>query len=182
MKRQKGVFAIEFALGFIVLFMFTMLIFETCRITYICAVLDYATAEAARDARVQLRKNTQYEKYIKADCSKLKGKDKEICLAIKNMNGDHFTIWFYSFINNNAGVLWSIFTSKSEMYVSGTHYKNFDDLVAGKDSKNWKNNSFSEYKIFYQYKPLFFKSNITSNLIIRSVLVIDEFERHKNGQ
>ncbi|OZS41286.1 TadE/TadG family type IV pilus assembly protein, partial [Photobacterium sanguinicancri] len=130
-KRQKGVFAIEFALGFFVLFMFTMLIFETCRVTYIAAVLDYATAEAARDARVQLEKNTDLNKYMNQDCERIyknEPEKKKTCLTVNSFSGDQFQIWFYWFVEKNGGALWQVLTSASDMKVTVKHYKDLNNL------------------------------------------------------
>ncbi|MGF1834980.1 TadE/TadG family type IV pilus assembly protein [Photobacterium sanguinicancri] len=181
-SSQKGVFAIEFALGFIVLFMFTMLIFETCRVTYITAVLDYATAEAARDARVQLEKNKDYERFYdkdgKINCDDIPaGEDRELCKTIKSFNGDQFSIWFFSFVEKNGGVLWNILTSKGSMAISAKHYKTLNDLINDNQNSQWEKNTFSIFEVTYVYKPLFFKSSLLSSNITRQALVIDEFER-----
>ncbi|WP_162267755.1 TadE/TadG family type IV pilus assembly protein [Photobacterium sanguinicancri] len=186
-SSQKGVFAIEFALGFIVLFMFTMLIFETCRVTYIAAVLDYATAEAARDARVQLEKNKDYERFYgkdgKINCDDIPaGEDRELCKTIKSFNGDQFSIWFFSFVEKNGGVLWNILTSKGSMAISATHYKTLDDLINDNQNSQWEKNTFSIFEVTYVYKPLFFKSSLLSSNITRQALVIDEFERMSDAK
>ncbi|MDO6543085.1 TadE/TadG family type IV pilus assembly protein [Photobacterium sanguinicancri] len=186
-SSQKGVFAIEFALGFIVLFMFTMLIFETCRVTYIAAVLDYATAEAARDARVQLEKNKDYERFYgkdgKINCDDIPaGEDRELCKTIKSFNGDQFSIWFFSFVEKNGGVLWNILTSKGSMAISAKHYKTLDDLINDNQNSQWEKNTFSIFEVTYVYKPLFFKSSLLSSNITRQALVIDEFERMSDAK
>lgn len=184
---QKGVFAIEFALGFVVLFMFTMLIFETCRVTYITAVLDYATAEAARDARVQLEKNKDYERFYdkngNINCNDIPaGDDRELCKTIKSFNGDQFSIWFFSFVEKNGGVLWNILTSKGSMAISAKHYKTLNDLVSDNQNSQWEKNIFSLFEVTYVYQPLFFKSSLLSTNITRQALVIDEFERVNDGK
>ena len=186
-SSQKGVFAIEFALGFIVLFMFTMLIFETCRVTYIAAVLDYATAEAARDARVQLEKNKDYERFYgkdgKINCDDIPaGEDRELCKTIKSFNGDQFSIWFFSFVEKNGGVLWNILTSKGSMAISAKHYKTLNDLINDNQNSQWEKNTFSIFEVTYVYKPLFFKSSLLSSNITRQALVIDEFERMSDAK
>lgn len=183
-KRQKGVFAIEFALGFFVLFMFTMLIFETCRVTYIAAVLDYATAEAARDARVQLNGTNEYDHFYengKINCSKVPKEEKAVCQTIESFKGDQFSIWFYTFIKKNGGVLWQVLTSDSAMTVNAKHYKNLTDLASGTESKQWDKNTFSLFEVNYLYQPIFFKWSFVSSNIKRHALVIDEFERISNA-
>ncbi|USD67750.1 TadE family protein [Vibrio sp. SCSIO 43136] len=192
-KKQTGVFAIEFALGFLVLFMFTMLIFETCRLTYICAVLDYTTAEAARDARVQLDSNPDFDLY-KSDlfvCEDhdLSPTDLKQCQMIKSFKGDEYQVWFYSFLLNNGGKLWEVMTAKNDFAVTAKHYKTLTDLErdrptnsrAAKDRKNWQDNGFSLFEVNYTYQPIFFKAKWSSVLIKRSVLIIDEFERHTHA-
>jgi len=184
-RRQKGVFAIEFALGFIVLFMFTMLIFETCRLTYICSVLDYATAEAARDARVQLKKNPDYAEYRGNgfDCSSLPEPKKRECEVVQSFKGDEFQVWFHWFVEKNGGVLWKIMSAENPMAVTAKHYRNLDDLVNDNvNSSTWKKNSFSLFEVSYFYQPIFFKWSILSTDIRRHALVIDEFERHRHAE
>ncbi|MDC5856840.1 TadE/TadG family type IV pilus assembly protein [Vibrio europaeus] len=183
-RRQKGVFAIEFALGFIVLFMFTMLIFETCRLTYICSVLDYATAEAARDARVQLKKNKELSKYNQSDfdCTRLKPDQRTQCEKVQSFNGDEFQIWFYSFMEQKRkGVLGKILSFDSSMAIDSKHYKNRTALVNDQpNASDWKKNAFSIFEVHYFYRPVFFPVPLFSTDIKRHVLVIDEFERHRS--
>lgn len=183
-RRQKGVFAIEFALGFLVLFMFTMLIFETCRLTYICSVLDFATAEAARDSRVQLGKNPSFEKYrdlsFKCEDSDLTKQEQKECKQIKSFNGDQFKVWFYSFIDKNGGTLWDVMSARGTISIDATHYKTRADLTADtpRPSKTWQKNAFTLYEVEYHYKPIFFAVPGTEKTIKRHVLATDEFERH----
>jgi len=185
-RRQKGVFAIEFALGFLVLFMFTMLIFETCRLTYICSVLDYATAEAARDSRVQLRKNPSFKKYRDPSFSctdpSLSEEEQKECKLIKSFNGDEFKVWFYSFIDKNGGTLWDVLSARGSMLIDATHYKTRADLTADtpRPSKTWQKNAFTLYEVQYHYKPVFFVVPGGDKIIKRHVLVTDEFERHQS--
>lgn len=174
-KRQNGVFAIEFALGFIVLFMFTMLIFETCRVTYISAVLDYATAEAARDARVQLSENKEFEKYKNIKCDDLTDEvERSHCHRIQQMGKDQFSQWYYQFISTNAGVLWKIFTSESDYtlkvdaYLDPVHYeKNIK-------STNWNKATIAEYTVTYTYKPMMFKWSFLESKITRKLLAVQD--------
>jgi hypothetical protein len=164
--------------------MFTMLIFETCRLTYICSVLDYATAEAARDARVQLQKNQEFNEYKKPDfdCTneKLTAEQRHQCEKIQSFNGDEFQIWFYSFIEETRkGTLGRILSFDSNMAINAKHYKNLEDLTANPplESNNWKKNAFSIFEVSYFYKPVFLPVPLFSSDIKRHVLVIDEFER-----
>ncbi|WP_414932780.1 TadE/TadG family type IV pilus assembly protein [Vibrio europaeus] len=185
-RRQKGVFAIEFALGFLVLFMFTMLIFETCRLTYICSVLDYATAEAARDSRVQLRKNPSFNKYRNPNFSctdpSLSEEEQKECKLIKSFNGDEFKVWFYTFIDKNGGTLWDVLSARGAMSIDASHYKTRADLTADtpRQSKTWQKNAFTLYEVQYHYKPVFFAVPGGDKIIKRHVLVTDEFERHQS--
>jgi len=178
--KQRGVFAIEFALGFIVLFMFTVLIFEVCRLTYICSVLDYATAEAARDTRVQLHKNADFKTYHGKQCQKDFSDAKEIkrCEAVQSYSDDQFAIWFHRLVNDNGGALWQVFTSKKDMSIQAYYYRNLADLADKRENTSWKRNALSRYQVTYQYQPIFFKWSFTDTEIKRHVLVINEFERH----
>lgn len=192
-NKQKGVFAIEFALGFIVLFMFTMLIFETCRLTYICSVLDYATAEAARDSRVQLEANNDFSDYKNVDCKEAFKDDlnkQDECEQIQNFNGDEYQVWFYSFVKKNGGSLWHVLSAADSYTIAAKHYKNLEALIKdteknaleGDGNKYWQGNAFTLYEINYSYHPLFFKGSFLSMNIKRRALVIEEFERHNNDQ
>lgn len=182
LKKQKGVFAIEFALGFLVLFMFTMLIFEACRLTYICAVLDYTAAEAARDTRVQLHKNQDFAKYVGKNCATdVPANEKQKCQQIQSFSNNQFTIWFQSFINEKGGKLWEVFTANNKMTVTSRHYKNLHELTIDSPNATWKNNAISLYEVNYQYQPLFFRWSLSDSTIKRHVLVIDEFERKKSA-
>ncbi|SON49787.1 TadE/TadG family type IV pilus assembly protein [Vibrio tapetis] len=177
-SKQQGVFAIEFALGFIVLFMFTVLIFEVCRLTYICSVLDYASAEAARDARVQMHKNSDFEKYREKNCTDLSDPiEIQRCKHIQSFSGDQFAFYFEQFVHDNGGKLWEVFTSKKKMEIKASHYKSLDDLDQQRINTSWKQNAISEYQLTYHYTPIFFKWSFTNTDITRHVLVISEFER-----
>ncbi|MGF1691813.1 TadE/TadG family type IV pilus assembly protein [Photobacterium kagoshimensis] len=174
-KRQKGVFAIEFALGFFVLFMFTMLIFETCRVTYIAAVLDYATAEAARDARVQLKKNEEFKKYEHINCDEIKEEsEKNHCKRVKKIGKDQFSQWYYQFISSNAGVLWKVFTSESNYelkvraYLDPSHYEN------NLETSNWDKATIAEYTVTYTYRPIMFRWSFAESKITRKLLAIQD--------
>jgi|GEM_PF-1490095 len=180
-RRQKGVFAIEFALGFIVLFMFTMLIFETCRLTYICSVLDYATAEAARDARVQLQKNEKFNEYKGVqDCAKVyEGKPDKIaeCNRVKNMAGNELAIWYYSFLKENSTTLLKIFTSQSDFeldvkpFLNPTTYAN-GQVYSGKNA--WSKATLAEYEVTYTYRPMMFRGNAFEYPITRRLLIVQD--------
>ncbi|MDC5849843.1 pilus assembly protein [Vibrio europaeus] len=180
-RRQKGVFAIEFALGFIVLFMFTMLIFETCRLTYICSVLDYATAEAARDARVQLQKNAKFNEYkgVK-DCAKAyEGQPDKIaeCNRVKNMAENELAIWYYNFLKDNSTTLLKIFTSQSDFELDVKPYLNANSYIAEqvyKGSKAWDEAKLAEYEVTYTYRPLMFRWNVFEYPITRRLLIIQD--------
>ncbi|OAN12987.1 hypothetical protein A3K86_15055 [Photobacterium jeanii] len=183
LNKQGGVFAIEFALGFIVLFMFTMLIFEACRLTYICSVLDYTAAEAARDTRVQLNKSDDFIKYKGKNCdTDVSENEKQKCKTIQSFSGDQFAIWFHTFINNNGGKLWQVFTARNEMTITAQHYKNLYALAANRPSSGWNKNSVSLYQVTYKYQPIFFKWSFSDSQIKRHVLVIDEFERKQSAK
>ncbi|MGF1692156.1 TadE/TadG family type IV pilus assembly protein [Photobacterium kagoshimensis] len=181
-KKQKGVFAIEFALGFFVLFMFTVLIFEVCRLTYICSLLDYASAEAARDARVQLNKNHDFIKYKGKNChTDVPKNETSRCQKIQSYSGNQFAIWFHSFLSTNGGKLWQVFTASNEMFIKTRHYKNLHALAHDASTSSWSKNSISMYEVTYKYQPIFFKWSFSNSDIKRHVLVIDEFERHQSA-
>lgn len=182
-KKQDGVFAIEFALGFFVLFMFTVLIFEVCRLTYICSLLDYASAEAARDARVQLKKSEYYIKYNGKNCNiDVPNNEKNLCKQIQSYSGNQFAIWFHSFLHQNGGMLWHLFTARNEMSIQTKHYKNLQAFTKNVPIATWPKNSISIYEVTYKYQPVFFKWSFSNSDIKRHVMVIDEFERHHSAK
>ncbi|SON51897.1 TadE/TadG family type IV pilus assembly protein [Vibrio tapetis] len=179
-NKQNGMFVIEFALGFIVLFMFTMLIFETCRLTYICSVLDYATAEAARDARVQLEKSKKFSEYKLANCdSDYKDDPKKLqeCHRVQKMAGNDLAIWYYAFIKENATPLWKIFTSENDYSLSVVPYKSPQDYVSGKaykGQKMWDEAALAEYTVTYTYSPIMFRWSFTERPITRRLLIVQD--------
>ena len=179
-KKQKGVFVIEFALGFIVLFMFTMLIFETCRLTYICAVLDYSTAEAARDARVQLTKNTKSNEYKGVNCATAYRDTPQKmaeCQRVQKMAGNELAVWYYAYIKENAGPLWHIFTSESDYQLSVTAYMSPQDYVLGKAYKGfnmWDDAVLAEYTTTYTYRPTMFRWSFLEQPITRKLLIVQD--------
>ena len=179
-RRQKGVFVVEFAIGFIVLFMFTMLIFETCRLTYICSVLDYATAEAARDARVQLQKNDKFKEYKSADCS-LDYKDQpskmEECFRVQSMLGNELAIWYYTFLKENSTTLLKIFTSQSDFELDVKPFLNpaayaKGDVYSGTNA--WSEATLAEYEVTYTYHPLMFNKEAFGYPITRRLLIVQD--------
>ncbi|MDC5805646.1 pilus assembly protein [Vibrio europaeus] len=192
-RRQKGVFAIEFALGFIVLILFTMLIFETCRLTYICSVLDYATAEAARDARVQLQKNEdeKFNEYKgKTDCAKAyEGEPDKIaeCRRIKSIAENELAIWYYSFLQENSTTLLKFFTSQSDFELDVKPFLNANEYIAEQiysGSRAWDEAKIAEYEVTYTYRPLMFHRDAFGYPITRRLLIIQDtamFREELNG-
>ncbi|EOU2462853.1 TadE/TadG family type IV pilus assembly protein [Vibrio navarrensis] len=178
--RQRGVVSIEFALGFITLFMFTMLLFEVARLTYICSVLDYATAEAARDARVQLQKNKQLNAYQGKDCQRAyKGNEEAIheCQRVQSMQGNELAIWYYAFLKDNATTLMKVFSSQGDFQLQVTPYKDPQAYVAGqiyRGSNMWDHATLAEYQVIYTYRPLMLPSTLGAMPITRRLLVVQD--------
>ena len=180
-KRQRGVVAIEFSIGFIALFLFTMLIFETARVTYINSVLDYATAEAARDSRVQQEENTNKDyNYKDKNCSvDYEGDPLKIaeCERIQKMAGKQQAIWFYDFIKDNAGPLWAVFTSESDYELAVTLYRDAKDYAVKtiyKGDKPWDEAMLAEYEVTYTYRPTIFPASFAEAEITRRLLIIQD--------
>lgn len=178
--RQRGVLSIEFALGFIALFTFTMLLFEVARLTYICSVLDYATSEAARDARVQLQKNRQMNNYQGQDCERdYAGNEAAMreCRRVQGMKGNDLAIWYYAFFKDNATTLFKIFSSESDFQIQVTPYLDPQAYAAGQVYRGkdmWDHATLAEYQVTYTYRPLMLSSALSAMPITRRLLVVQD--------
>jgi Flp pilus assembly protein TadG len=72
-KSEKGSMAIEFALVFPIVLLFSFGFFEFCRAVFIQNVIDYSTAQAARHAMISFDDATDESAYLAAKEVEIKG-------------------------------------------------------------------------------------------------------------
>ena len=168
-RRQKGVVAIETALG---LLAFLMMIFYWIEVSYmgfVSSLMDYASAEASRGARTSSVDDYELDDY----------KDK--FEAILKQESDS-SIWF-SFLDT------------SEFIIDVHYYKNVVDMACNLEETeappycqftlDIQEAPIAIYKVSYPYQPMFvslFFEEGKEMWISREVIAIQEYERDQfNG-
>lgn len=159
-SKQRGVVAIEFALGFLVFF--SMLVFwvEVSYMGYVSSMVDYTIAEASRES-----KNKSKDDY------------KEIFKTVINKNG---SLWS-AFINvEKLTIKTRYYTSVDSLVLPCTTDTDGDCAEVGSPN----NSPLAVYTLKYDYTPLytFFFNQGESLNITREIVAIQEYERSKfNG-
>ncbi|EKY4193045.1 TadE/TadG family type IV pilus assembly protein [Vibrio harveyi] len=128
LSKQKGVTAIEFVMGALVLFFATFAIFESSYQIYVVNMTEYSLRETIRNTKIYEGKgiNQQYE-------------DK-----------------FKSLIEAD-GNLWHFLIDSSRFSIKGRYYKTYDDFIANRgysdEGLNF-NYNLAEITVTYRYSPI----------------------------
>ncbi|PMM54002.1 TadE/TadG family type IV pilus assembly protein [Vibrio lentus] len=128
LNRQKGVTAIEFVLGALVLFFATFAIFESSYQIYVVNMTEYSLRETIRNTKIYEGKgiNEQYETKFK------------------------------SLIEDDDN-LWSFLIDSSRFSISGQYFKTYDDFIANwghSDQGLNFNYDLAEITVTYRYTPV----------------------------
>lgn len=148
---QRGVVSIEFALGFMALWLLTIAMMDMGLRNYSRSVVNFAVSEASRDVKV-----------LKLD--------NEVAFA------EHFR----QVLKQNSFSLWGIINRQGELDVSIKYYASVKDLAQGVGSSTPRKSAYpiARYEIKYTYKPLLGLSLIPETPIHRSVIAKQEVARH----
>ncbi len=161
--KQKGVVAIEFAIGFMAFWMMCMVWIEMSYMSYVSAICDVTIAKAARIAKkanLDADPNPANTMYLSSFESALK----------------------------DSGSAWGKLVDPEKFHATVHYLRSVDDLVkvekACKPDKNNKcgadkidNSPIAIYRISYDFNPTltFFMHDDT--VFTREVIVVQEYER-----
>lgn len=154
--KQKGVTAIEFVLGALVLFFATFAIFESSYRIYVVNMTEYSLRETIRNAKIYEGKgvNEQYEKK------------------------------FRSLIEDDDN-LWRFLIDGSRFSIKGRYFKNYDDFVANRghagQSLNF-NYDLAEITVTYRYTPVIMLVGAADRDISRTMVLNLEHEGWKGDE
>ncbi|PTP80650.1 TadE/TadG family type IV pilus assembly protein [Vibrio splendidus] len=130
LNKQKGVTAIEFVLGALVLFFATFAIFESSYQIYVVNMTEYSLRETIRNTKIYEGKgiNEQYETKFK------------------------------SLIEDDDN-LWSFLIDSSRFSITGQYFKTYDDFVANRGHSDQGlnfnfNYNLAEITVTYRYTPV----------------------------
>ncbi|EGQ8926252.1 TadE/TadG family type IV pilus assembly protein [Vibrio parahaemolyticus] len=157
MKRlynQKGVTAIEFVSGALILFFTTFVIFESTYQIYVVNMTEYSLRETIRNTKIYEGKgvNEQYE-----------SKFKELI--------EH---------NDN---LWSFLIEGSRFSIAGKYFKNYNDFIANEGHSDQGlnfNYDLAEITVTYRYTPMIKLTGTADRNISRTMVLNLEHEGWKD--
>lgn len=150
---QRGVVSIEFALGFMALWLLTIALMDLGLRNYSTSVVNFAVSEAARDVKV-----------LKLDSE------------------EAFAEHFRRIIKENSFSLWGILTKQGKLDVNVKHFpsvKSLADGVAPATSRFSSSYPIAKYEIKYTYQPLLGFSLVPATPVRRSVITIQERARNE---
>ncbi|MGF1911518.1 pilus assembly protein [Vibrio kasasachensis] len=167
-KKQGGVAAIEFVMGFMLFWWICMAWVEVSYMSYVSAVSDLAVSESSRASRL--------EDSVDSTC--------EVDGCLKNYS-DRFKQAL-----NDTDSLWAKFVDPSKFRFSIQFLKtplelenlkdNYCPLGKGETQSECgtsADSSIAVYRINYDYQPMFNYFINSSQLFSREVIVIQEYER-----
>lgn len=152
--KQKGVTAIEFALGALVLFFATFAIFESSYQIYVVNMTEYSLRETIRNTKIYEGKgiNQQYE-------------DK-----------------FRSLIEADNN-LWHFLIDSARFSIKGRYYKTYDDFIANRGHSEQGlnfNYDLAEITVTYHYSPMIKLTGAADKDIARTMVLNLEHEGWKD--
>lgn len=145
-NRQKGVTAIEFVVGALILFFATFAIFESSYQIYVVNMTEYSLRETIRNTKIHEGKgvNKQYE-------------DK-----------------FKSLIEDDEN-LWHFLIDSSRFSIKGRYYQTYDDFIRDRGHSGQAlsfNYDLAEITVTYRYSPVL-KLSGASDRDISSTMVLN---------
>jgi|GEM_PF-2848633 len=150
---QRGVVSIEFALGFMALWLLTIAMMDLGLRNYSTSVVNFAVSETSRDMKV-----------LSLDSEKA------------------FSEHFLKIIEQNSFSLWGILTRKDSLDVKIKYYASVKDLADENyktSVQSPKKFPIARYEITYQYQPFLGVSMVPNAAPIhRSVIAVQEGARN----
>lgn len=154
-KNQKGVVAIEFALGFFGFWLMCMAWVEMSYMSYISAIGDLAIAEASRTSKVQ------EEKYLQAFENAIHDSD-SLWAGVVDTHNFRISIQYLDSIAN--------LVAQKEPCLPGEKQVTAE---CGSESES----ALAIYRIDYDFNSIFTYFMDESTVFSREVIVIQEYER-----
>ncbi|MGB9096040.1 TadE/TadG family type IV pilus assembly protein [Erwinia sp.] len=151
--NQRGAASIEFAFTLIAFLFMVFFIFETARLAYISAVIDLAVSEAAKEAKnAPAASNSSYR--------------------------DRFS----RRLTEEGGVLWRSVTTADAVQINITYSSTLQEMIStGGSPSSSLNKPIARYQLAFRYTPMFFPfpEFWATNLLVREVIFVQEYERSK---
>ncbi|MFV8462663.1 TadE/TadG family type IV pilus assembly protein [Vibrio campbellii] len=156
LNRQKGVTAIEFVFGALVLFFATFAIFESSYQIYVVNMTEYSLRETIRNTKIYEGKgvNEQYENKFK------------------------------DLIEDDDN-LWSFLIDASRFSIEGQYFKTYDDFVENRGHSNQDlnfNYDLAEITVTYRYTPIIKLAGAADRDISRTMVLNLEHEGWKDDE
>lgn len=158
-KKQKGVVAIEFALGFMGFWLMCMAWVEMSYMSYVSAIGDLAIAEASREAK---KDNDTYLASFQA----VLNRDDSIWSNIVDSNNFVTTIRYVKDVDELVSVVDGCEPSQNQT-----------SAECGSADKS----SIAIYRISYDFDSMFTYFMDQTTVFTREVIVIQEYERSQFG-
>lgn len=148
-KHQRGVTAVEFGLGAMVLILSTLIIFESSYQVYVTNLVDYSLRETIRNTKIKLH-------------------DSDVPSDIHKFYQDQFDA-----LINQSGQLWSFLVAPDKFSITGVYYDDYAAFVTGSSSISFGGESsevesfdysLAELTVSYDFSPmthLFTSSDMT---------------------
>ncbi len=160
-KRQKGVIAVEFALGALVLILSTVIIFESSYQVYITNLVDYSLRETIRNTKIKLHESKEPS-------------------DIHEFYQDQFDA-----LIKQSGELWSFLVTPDKFSITGVYYDDYTAFVAGTTSISFGGESsevesfdysLAELTVSYDFSPMTHLFTSSSMPISRTMVLNLEHE------
>ncbi|CED57495.1 TadE/TadG family type IV pilus assembly protein [Aliivibrio wodanis] len=154
-KNQKGVVAIEFALGFFGFWLMCMAWVEMSYMSYISAIGDLAIAEASRSSKVE------EEKYLE---------------SFENIIYDSDSLWAGLVDTSNFRISIQYLSDIDDLVAQKDPCLPEDKNVSAECGSEVKS-ALAIYRIDYDFNSIFTYFMSETNVFSREVIVIQEYER-----
>lgn len=161
--KQRGVAAIEFAIGFIAFWLMCVVWIETSYISYVSSLGDLMISQAARESKLNSDDDNflgRYEAAIRQDGS--------IWQGLVNKEKFRYSIRYVKSYEDLGNV--------TEICQSDDD--NQKSLECDKPSGSEKA-PIAIYRISYQYEPIFSYFGTSKDVFSREMIVIQEYQREK---
>lgn len=156
-SKQRGVASIEFAIGFFAFWLMCMAWVEMSYISYISGINDLAISEVARTAK----KGTGH--YLDT-VQEVLHRERSIWNLVAD--GDKFQVTIHY-----AETLEGLANITEQCVISG------DQKV--KECGDAQHSALAIYRIDYRFTPVFSYFFTANNLMVREMIVVQEYERSK---
>lgn len=150
---QRGAAAVEFTFTLFAFLFMVFFITEAARLAYLSAVIDLAVSEAAKEAR-----------------------------SAPAAQPGSYRDRFARRLTEEGGVLWRAVTTADAVQINVSYASSLTEMInTGGSHSSSLNKPIARYQLAYRYTPMFFPfpEFWATNLLIREVIFVQEYERSK---